>query len=187
MRRTPDGTALSPVTEIRPISPVRFTWVPPQSSTDQPSALLAAPRAPVLPIDTTRTSSPYFSPNSARAPASRASSTAISRVVTSPFSSTTSLAMSSIAAQFVRRDRLVDARSRSAAGPARPASRAARCDRRAPAAAPRAANASRNDWRGSRSAWRDRPRAPAPCPASACPARPCRDARTDRRPSSGCR
>ena len=51
-----------------------------------------------LPIETTRTSSPYFSPNSARAPASRASSTAISRVMTSSFSSTTSLAMSSMRA-----------------------------------------------------------------------------------------
>src|SRR3981189_2787486 len=45
MRRTPDDTALSPVTEIRPISPVRRTWVPPHSSTDQPRALLPYPRA----------------------------------------------------------------------------------------------------------------------------------------------
>src|SRR3984893_7325852 len=95
MRRTPEATALSPVIEIRPISPVRRTWVPPHNSTDQPSALLPCSRS-VLPIDTTRTSSPYFSPNSARAPASRASSTAISRVVTSSFSSTTSLAISSM-------------------------------------------------------------------------------------------
>ena len=46
-----------------PISPVRLTCVPPQSSTDQPIVLpLPSPMA------TTRTSSPYFSPNSARAP-----------------------------------------------------------------------------------------------------------------------
>ena len=38
MRRTPEATALSPVTEISPISPVRRTWVPPHNSTDQPSA-----------------------------------------------------------------------------------------------------------------------------------------------------
>ena len=44
---------------------------------------------------TTRTSSPYFSPNSARAPDAMASSTAISRVVTGAFCSTMSLAMSS--------------------------------------------------------------------------------------------
>ncbi len=56
------------VTEIRPISPVRRTWVPPHNSTDQPSALLAARSRAAWPIETTRTSSPYFSPNSARAP-----------------------------------------------------------------------------------------------------------------------
>ncbi len=42
-----------------------------------------------------------------------------------------------------------DARSRSAAGRARPASPSARRDRRAPGAAPRAADASPNGWRGS--------------------------------------
>jgi hypothetical protein len=44
---------------------------------------------------TTRTSSPYFSPNKARAPDAIASSTAISRVVTGEFCSTMSLAISS--------------------------------------------------------------------------------------------
>ena len=39
MRRTPAATPLSPRTVIRPMSPVRRTWVPPHSSTDQPSAL----------------------------------------------------------------------------------------------------------------------------------------------------
>ena len=46
MRRTPAATALSPVTVIRPMSPVRCTWVPPHSSTDQPSALRPLPRGP---------------------------------------------------------------------------------------------------------------------------------------------
>ena len=45
MRRTPEATALSRVTEIRPISPVRRTWVPPHSSTDQPSAFCPCSRA----------------------------------------------------------------------------------------------------------------------------------------------
>ena len=44
---------------------------------------------------TTRTSSPYFSPNSARAPDPMASSTPIRRVVTGAFASTMSLARSS--------------------------------------------------------------------------------------------
>ena len=47
MRRTPEATALSPVTEIRPISPVRRTWVPPHSSTDQPSAFCPRSRGPL--------------------------------------------------------------------------------------------------------------------------------------------
>ena len=41
MRRTPEATALSPVTEIRPISPVRRTWVPPHNS-DRPAERVAA-------------------------------------------------------------------------------------------------------------------------------------------------
>ena len=73
------------------MSPVRRTWVPPHSSTDQPSVL-----PPPSPMATTRTSSPYFSPNSARAPDAIASSTAISRVVTGAFCKTMSLAKSSI-------------------------------------------------------------------------------------------
>ena len=66
------------------------TCVPPHSSTDQPSVL-----PPPSPMATTRTSSPYFSPNSARAPEAIASSRLISRVVTGAFCSTMSLAMSS--------------------------------------------------------------------------------------------
>ena len=57
MRRTPAAMPDSPVTRIRPMSPVRCTCVPPQSSTEKPP-----------PIVSTRTSSPYFSPNSAIAP-----------------------------------------------------------------------------------------------------------------------
>jgi len=41
-RRTPDATALSPTTEMTPMSPVRRTWVPPHSSTDQPMVLRPA-------------------------------------------------------------------------------------------------------------------------------------------------
>ena len=60
----------------------------------------------VSPMATTRTSSPYFSPNSARAPDAMASSTAISRVVTGEFCSTTSLAMSSTRSISCGRHRL---------------------------------------------------------------------------------
>ena len=83
MRRTPAATPESDTPEISPMSPVRRTWVPPHSSTDQPMVLPEP-----SPIATTRTSSPYFSPNSARAPEARASSSAISRVVTGEFCST---------------------------------------------------------------------------------------------------
>ncbi len=58
IRRTPAETPLSPVMRSRPMSPVRRTWVPPQSSIDQAGLLPSA-----SPIETTRTSSPYFSPN----------------------------------------------------------------------------------------------------------------------------
>src|SRR5450759_4551868 len=61
-RRTPAATPESVTPLIKPISPVRLTWVPPHSSIDQPSVLPLP-----SPIATTRTSSPYFSPNSARA------------------------------------------------------------------------------------------------------------------------
>ncbi len=84
------------------MSPVRETCVPPQSSTDH--ALLAPGR--VEPIETTRTSSPYFSPKSAIAPVARASSSAISRVTTGVFSSSTAFAMSSTAFNLLRRHRL---------------------------------------------------------------------------------
>ena len=55
---TREATDVSLVIRNRPIFTVLSTCVPPQSSTDQP------------PMLTTRTTSPYFSPNSAIAPAS---------------------------------------------------------------------------------------------------------------------
>src|SRR6185295_3162555 len=61
MRRTPEATPPSDVTLNRPMSPVRATCVPPQNSRDEP-------------MSSTRTSSPYFSPNSITAPERFASS-----------------------------------------------------------------------------------------------------------------
>ena len=145
MRRTPAATPLSATPAIRPMSPVRRTCVPPHSSTDQPSVL-----PPPSPIATTRTSSPYFSPNSARAPDARASSSAISRVVTGEFCSTIVVGDVLDLLDLLAPSSAWDARSRSAAGRAPPASPSARRDRRAPGAAPRAADAWRNGWRGSR-------------------------------------
>src|SRR3970040_2331299 len=55
MRRTPAATPDSPWKWNRPICPVVRTWVPPHSSRDTPGT------------STTRTRSPYFSPNSAMA------------------------------------------------------------------------------------------------------------------------
>ena len=176
MRRTPEATALSPITEIMPMSPRRFTWVPPHSSTDQPSVLpLPAP------IDTTRTSSPYFSPNSARAPAARASSTAISRVVTSPFCSITSLAMSSMRRSSSARDRL---RMREVeAQPLRRHQRAALRDVIAEHLAQRLVQQMRRrmvgaDRRTARVIDLERQRSAR---LQCRPARPCRHARTGRR------
>ncbi len=62
MRRIPAATPDSEIIRNKPISPVRCTWVPPQSSTEKPS-----------PIVNTRTLSPYFSPKSAIAPLDLAS------------------------------------------------------------------------------------------------------------------
>ena len=61
MRRTPAATPVSWVTANRPMSPVARQWVPPHSSMLTPGT------------ETTRTESPYFSPNRAMAPASMAS------------------------------------------------------------------------------------------------------------------
>jgi len=72
---TPAATALSDTILKSPICPVACTCVPPHSSTDFPKL-------------TTRTCSPYFSPNSDRAPILFASSTGICR-----FSSKTRLSL----------------------------------------------------------------------------------------------
>ena len=61
MRRTPWPMLLSDTMMAAPTSPVWCTWVPPQSSRDQP------------PKSTTRTFSVYFSSSSAIAPLARAS------------------------------------------------------------------------------------------------------------------
>ena len=66
MRRTPAATPLSPTILNKPISPVRCTWVPPQSSRLEP-------------MSSTRTVSPYFSPNSIMAPVFWADSMSITR------------------------------------------------------------------------------------------------------------
>src|SRR5450830_670412 len=60
-RRMPAATPPSVMILKRPISPVRPTWTPPHSSLEEP-------------MSSTRTSSPYFSPNSAMAPCLTASS-----------------------------------------------------------------------------------------------------------------
>ena len=150
----------------RPISPVRRTCVPPHSSTEKPSALLAASRAPSSPIVTTRTSSPYFSPNSARAPASHGD----------------------VGRHQARRDlgvlrQRALARPRSRAGPPASAAWLAKSKRRrsgatsepfcvtcAPSsgAAPGAADASPNGWRAARCARRRRLRARRRRRPSAC-------------------
>jgi len=61
MRRTPAATPLSDTMRMSPISAVLRTCVPPHSSTESEG------------ISTTRTTSPYFSPNSAIAPRATAS------------------------------------------------------------------------------------------------------------------
>src|SRR5258705_4795281 len=68
MRRTPAAAPVSCVKRNSAICPVAPTCVPPQSSSDTPRT------------STTRTTSPYFSPNSAIAPAATASLYAICRV-----------------------------------------------------------------------------------------------------------
>ncbi|MNP05239.1 hypothetical protein D3C76_971850 [compost metagenome] len=66
------------------MSPVRETWVPPQSSTEKSPPMLS-----------TRTWSPYFSPNSAVAPFCLAVSISVSSVSTSLFLRISALTMSS--------------------------------------------------------------------------------------------
>ena len=70
MRRTPAATPPSATMTKQPMSPVALTCVPPHSSMLKPGTL------------TTRTLSPYFSPNSAIAPAAIASCVERTSVVT---------------------------------------------------------------------------------------------------------
>ena len=79
---TPPATADSDIILNEPISPVLFTWVPPQSSTDQADLLCVSSSPPIV---TTLTSSPYFSPNSAIAPSAIAISGVMMRVSTGEF------------------------------------------------------------------------------------------------------
>ena len=93
MRRTPAATALSPVTRDQ----ADLAGPPDMGAAaelDRPRAVRNCPPAP-SPIETTRTSSPYFSPNSAMAPDSIAESRSISRVVTGASWTTTWLASAS--------------------------------------------------------------------------------------------
>ena len=187
MRRTPDATALSPVTEIRPISPVRRTWVPPHSSTDQPSALLAV---------------------FARGPAHRhhAHLVAIFLAEQRPRAG-----IARIVHRHQARGDLVILQHDIVGDildPARVRPRVigfgctkSKRSRSGATSEPRCAMWSPSTWRkrlvqqmrrGMVGADRGAPgmidfELQRGCPASACPARPCRDARRDRRPSSGCR
>jgi hypothetical protein len=118
---------------------------------DRIGRLALTPRTPAVPIDTTRTSSPYFSPNSAMAPSA-------ARVVGPPSGGWStgafcrmriSLAMVSTSRQFLGRHRLGMREVE-----AQPVGRDQRAllrhmGRQAPRAAPRAADAWPNGWRGS--------------------------------------
>ena len=82
-RRTPEPIDASPSSLTRPSWPERCACVPPHSSRAQ------------SPTATTRTASPYFSPNSAIAPESRASSWVMNSACTARSSSSTSLTLAS--------------------------------------------------------------------------------------------
>ena len=70
MRRTPEAIPDSCRILNAPMEPVRLTCVPPHNSIETPGT------------STTRTTSPYFSPNMAVAPAALASASGISSVST---------------------------------------------------------------------------------------------------------
>ena len=163
-RRTPAATPQSDEAVIRPMSPVRLTCVPPHSSTDQPSVL---PRA-LAHGDDADLVAVFLAEQRARAGSARIVERHQARrhrrvlqheVVGDVLD----------AARVPPPSSAWDARSRSAAGRARPASPSARRDRRAPGAAPRAADASRNGWRGWRCGARDRRRARAATPSLSVP------------------
>ncbi|MNT55111.1 hypothetical protein D3C72_1923220 [compost metagenome] len=83
MRRTPAATPPSLTILNRPMSPVRPTWVPPHSSR-------------LVPMSSTRTVSPYFSPNSIMAPVFWADSRSITRAWAAALASTSAFTMASI-------------------------------------------------------------------------------------------
>ena len=104
MRLTPAATPASARILNPPISAVLPTWVPPQSSMDTPGT------------STTRTTSPYFSPNMAVAPFALASAMAISSAPTStasPIHPLTSDSSSASCAAVGERGALKSKRSRS--------------------------------------------------------------------------
>ena len=80
IRRIPAAMPCSLMILNKPISPVRCTCRPPHSSIEK-----GLPSLSTLPIDNTRTVSPYFSPNSAIAPlawaAAMSSSSAVAGVL----------------------------------------------------------------------------------------------------------
>ena len=85
MRRAPAPVDDSPVITKGPISPVRATCVPPQSSFEK------------SPVETTRTRSPYFSSKRPMAPSSAAASRSVISQVTGWSSSTRRLTIASMA------------------------------------------------------------------------------------------
>jgi hypothetical protein len=95
MRRTPLAMAPSETSTNTPISPVRFTCVPPHSS-----RLSGIPSGPTPGTVTIRTSAPYFSPNSAIAPSAFASAIGSTCQLTSRLASTQSTTMRSIFASW---------------------------------------------------------------------------------------
>ena len=84
MRRAPAPVEVSDVIAKGPISLVRATWVPPQSSLEK------------SPAETTRTRSPYFSSKRPIAPAAAAASRSTTSQVTGSSSPTRSLTIASI-------------------------------------------------------------------------------------------
>ena len=140
MRRTPAATPLSVKPAMRPMSPVRLTWVPPHSSTDQPMVL----PPPLAHRDDAHLVAVFLAEQRARAGCDRRR-----RPPSAAWSPARSAARRRWRCPRPARSpppsSAWDARSRSAAGRARPASPSARRGRRAPGAAPRAGDASPND------------------------------------------
>ena len=111
MRRTPEATEDSLTMRNGPTFAVFSTCVPPQSSMDLP------------PMLTTRTTSPYFSPNSAIAPSFFASATGISFVSTSMPSRISSLTrwLTCISSSAVTAEKCVKSKRRRSGSTREPA------------------------------------------------------------------